>query len=299
MLSPRRLLVLREFVAQGTIAGAAEALAFTPSAVSQQLAQLQKEAGLALFRKRGRRLELTDAGRMLAARAGEVLAGLEELEADLAREAGEVGGLVRVASFQTATRALVMPALERLAAAHPALRVELTELEAEESLPLLARGGVDVAIAEEYEHAPRPHLPELHRDELEADELVLTLPRGHALAGAERPARLGSLGGEAWATARAGTNYADTFVRVCRIAGGFEPDIHHRVNDIAMLLDLVAISRVAALLPSLGRPADDPRVIVRPLVEGPFTRALFVATRKADRARPSTAAVVEAIRGAG
>ncbi len=299
MLSPRRLLVLREFVAQGTIAGAAEALAFTPSAISQQLAQLQREAGVELFRKAGRRLELTDAGRMLAARAGGVLAGLEELEADLAREAGEVRGVVRVAAFQTATRALVMPALERLAAEHPALRVELTELEAEESLPLLARGGVDIAVAEEYEHAPRPHLAELHRDELEADELLLTLPCDHALAGHDGPVRLGSLRDEAWATARAGTHYADMFVRTCRIAGGFEPDIHHRVNDIQMLLDLVAVSGAAALLPSLGRPEEDPRVLVLPLAEGPFTRALFVATRAADRGRPSTAAVVDAVRGRG
>ena len=195
---------------------------------------------------------------MLAARAGGVLAGLEELEADLAREAGEVRGVVRVAAFQTATRALVMPALERLAAEHPALRVELTELEAEESLPLLARGGVDIAVAEEYEHAPRPHLAELHRDELEADELLLTLPRDHALAGHDGPVRLGSLRGEAWATARAGTHYADMFVRTCRIAGGFEPDIHHRVNDIQMLLDLVAVSGAAALLPSLGPAGGGP-----------------------------------------
>jgi DNA-binding transcriptional LysR family regulator len=295
MLAPRRLVVLREFVAQGTIAGAAEALAFTPSAVSQQLAQLQREAGVELFRKRGRRLELTDAGRMLAARAGAVLGELEELEAGLASLAGDVRGVVRVAAFQTATRALVMPALRRLAAAYPELRVELIELEAEESLPVLARGGVDIAIAEEYEHAPRPHRPELHRDELQADELLLTLPRGLPMA--EGPVRLGSLRGMAWATAKAGTHYADMFVRACRSAGGFEPDIHHRVNDIQMLLDLVAISGVAALLPSLGQPEQDPRVTVRPLAEGPFTRALFVATRKADRGRPATAAVVDAIRG--
>ena len=296
MIAPRRLVVLREFVAQGTIAGAAEALAFTPSAVSQQLAQLQREAGVELFRKAGRRLELTDAGRMLAARAGGVLAELEQLEADLARQAGEVRGVVRVAAFQTATRALVMPALERLAAEHPALRVELVEMEAEESLPLLARGGgVEIAIAEEYEHAPRPHLAELHRDYLAADELVLTLPRGHDAASGEGALPLRSLRGVAWATARAGTNYADMFVRVCRGAGGFEPEIHHRVNDLGMLLDLVAISGVAALLPSLGDPAADPRVAVRPLAEGPFTRALFVATRVSDRQRPSTAAVVRAL----
>jgi DNA-binding transcriptional LysR family regulator len=177
--------------------------------------------------------------------------------------------------------------------------VELTELEAEDSLPLLARGGVDVAIAEEYEHAPRPHLAELHRDELEADELVLTLPRDHPLADGRDALPLAALRGETWACARADTNYADMFVRVCRIAGGFEPVIHHRVNDIGMLIDLVAVGGVAALLPSLGQPDEDPRVAVRPVAEGPFTRALFVATRTADRGRPSTAAVVEAIGGRG
>src|SRR4051812_50141304 len=92
MLSPRRLVVLREFVARGTIAGAADALAFTPSAVSQQLAQLQREAGVDLFRRSGRRLELTDAGRMLAARAGGVLEELEALEAGVGGGARGGGG---------------------------------------------------------------------------------------------------------------------------------------------------------------------------------------------------------------
>ena len=161
MLSPRRLAVLREFAGRGTIAAAAEALAFTPSAVSQQLAQLQREAGVELFRKVGRRLELTDAGRTLAARADELLARVEEIETELAAQAGDVRGTVRVAAFQTAAMVLVVPALDGLAAAHPRLRVELAEVEAEESLPLLARGGLDVAIAEEYEHAPRPRLPRL------------------------------------------------------------------------------------------------------------------------------------------
>ena len=92
MLDPRRLAVLREFAAQGTIARAADALSFTPSAVSQQLSQLQRESGVALFRRAGRRLELTDAGQTLAARAGELLARLEEIEAELARAAGDTRG---------------------------------------------------------------------------------------------------------------------------------------------------------------------------------------------------------------
>ena len=159
MLDLRRLAVLREFAAQGTIARTAESLSFTPSAVSQQLAQLQRESGVALFRRAGRRLELTDAGRMLADRAGALLAGFEEVEAELARAAGDVRGTIRVAAFQTASRALALPAIDRLAATHPGLRMELVELEGEESLPLAARGGVELAIAEEYEHARVPTRP--------------------------------------------------------------------------------------------------------------------------------------------
>ena len=289
MLNQRRLAVLREFAAQGTIAGAAEALAFTPSAVSQQLSQLQREAGVELFRKAGRRLELTDAGRTLVERAGELLARVEEVEAELASQAGEVRGTTRVAAFQTAAAALAMPALEALAAAHPALRVELVEAEAEESLPLLARGAIDVVIAEEYEHAPRPRLPGLRRDYLEPDEMLLALP-GPDVDG---PVALAGLAGSTWATARAGTAYADMFDRLCRSVGGFEPDVRYRVNDLQLLLALVAAGRAAAIVPALGQPEG---VTVRPIAEGRFSRALFVATRASDHARPSTAAVVAAIR---
>ncbi|MGZ8648477.1 MAG: LysR family transcriptional regulator [Solirubrobacteraceae bacterium] len=295
MLDARRLAVLREFAAQGTIARAAEALAFTPSAVSQQLAQLQREAGVALFRKRGRRLELTDAGQTLVARAGELLTRVEQIEAELAAQAGEVTGTVRVAAFQTAALALAMPVLDRLAEAHPGLRVELVEEEAERSLPLLARGGVDVAIAEEYDHAPRPHLPELHREYLDPDEMLLALPPGRVDAG---PVPLSSLRDATWATAGAGTAYADMFARLCRSVGGFEPEIRHRVNDMRLLLELVAGDRAVALVPALGWPERDARVSVHRIAEGRFGRALFVAVRAGDRERPSTAAVVAAIREA-
>ena len=288
MLNPRRLAVLREFAAQGTIASAAEALAFTPSAVSQQLAQLQREAGVELFRKSGRRLELTDAGRTLVERAGELLARVEEVEAELAAQAQDVRGTVRVAAFQTALAALALPALEALADAHPALRVELVEAEAEDSLPLLARGALDVVVAEEYEHAPRPRLPGLRRDYLEPDPMLLALPR----AAADGPVALAGLADRTWATARAGTAYADMFDRLCRSVGGFEPDVRYRVNDMQLLLALVATGRAAAIVPALGRPEG---VTVRPIAEGRFSRALFVATRAGDRARPSTAAVVAAI----
>jgi DNA-binding transcriptional LysR family regulator len=300
MLDPRRLAVLREFAAQGTIARAAEALAFTPSAVSQQLAQLQREAGVELFRKAGRRLELTDAGRTLVARADELLARVEEIEAELAARAGTVRGTVRVGAFQTAASALVIPAMALVAERHPEVRVALLETDAETSLPLLERGALDVAIAEEYEHAPRPHVASLHRTYLEPDEMVLALPHDHAAARSEGPVALASMEAAVWAAPRGDTAYGAMFARLCRSVGGFEPDIRHRVGEMQMLLDLVAEGDVAAIVPALGRPEREPRVAVRPIAGGPFTRAIYVSTRASDSGRPATVAVVEAIsRAAG
>jgi DNA-binding transcriptional LysR family regulator len=294
MLDPRRLAVLREFVAQGTIARTADALSFTPSAVSQQLSQLQRESGVALFRRAGRRLELTDAGRTLAVRADELLARLEEVEAELARAAGDTRGTVRVAAFQTAARALVLPAIDRLAGTHPGLRIELLELEAEESLPLAARGAVELAIAEEYEHAPRPHVAGLERAYLEPDEMVLALPAADPVA-VNDPVSLAAVRDLAWATGHAGTAYSDMVTRICRAVGGFEPDVRYRVSDMDLLLGLVAGERTAALVPMLGRPGREPGVAVRRIAEANLRRALFVAVRTSDRARPATAAAVAAI----
>ena len=298
MLDPRRLAVLRAFAAHGSVAAAADALSFTPSAVSQQLAQLQREAGVALLRKRGRRLELTDAGRLLVERAGELLGRLEAVEAELAASAATVRGVVRVAAFETAGIALAVPAAAALAEQHPGLAVELSDLEAEQSLPLLVQGGLDVAIAEEYEHAPRPRIAGVEREDLVDDELVLALPRDHALAADGGPVELGALAGEAWASARTGTAYDDEVARICRGAGGFEPAVRHRVNDLGFLLALVASGRAVALVPALGRPEAAPGVAVRRLAGGPLRRGLFVAVRASDRARPATAAVCAAIRAA-
>jgi hypothetical protein len=190
----------------------------------------------------------------------------------------------------------VLPAIDRLADDHPELRVELRELEAEESLPLVAGGALEVAVAEEYEHAPRPRLPRIHREYVAHDEMLLALPRGHeALEAKAGHLPLSSVREEPWATARAGTAYADMCERICRSSGGFEPDIRHRANDMGLLLDLVARG-CAAIVPALGRPELDDRVGTCRIAETTAVRSIFIAVRTSDRARPSTAAVVEALR---
>ena len=185
MLDVRRLRLLRELAARRTVTAVAEALSYTPSAVSQQLAALERDAGVPLIERVGRGVQLTEAGRRLVAHADAVIARLEAAEADLARAAGEVSGRVRVASFQTAAHALVMPALGPLEERHPELHCELVQAEAESALPALRLGDVDMVLAEEYDHAPRPRDPALEHRELCRDALVFAVPAGHPAAAQE------------------------------------------------------------------------------------------------------------------
>ena len=133
MLDLRRLRLLHELHARGTIAAVAEALRFTPSAVSQQLAVLEREAGVALLERAGRGVRLTDAALVLVGHADALLERAEQAEADLAAAAGRVAGRGRIASFQSAAFHLVVPALQALARDAPELRCELVEAEPEES----------------------------------------------------------------------------------------------------------------------------------------------------------------------
>lgn len=298
MLDVRRLRVLQEFAREGSIAGAARVLSYTPSAVSQQLSALERNAGVALFRRAGRRLQLTDAGRMLVAHADEVIDRLEQAEAELAAHAGEVRGTLRIAAFQLATLTLVLPALAVLRDDHPDLRVEVVGAEAEQSLPLIRAGRLDLAIAEEYAHAPRPRQPQLERIYLPPDDMLLALPAPHPAAAAGTPVSLPTLRDLAWATADEGTAYADMFVRLCRAVGEFEPDVRFRDNDFGVLLALAAEGHAATILPALGRPHLDDRVAVRTLSEGSFPRRIFLAIRAADRPRPAITALVDALQQA-
>ena len=298
MLDVRRLRLLRELHARGTVTAVAEALAYTPSAVSQQLATLEREAGVRLVERHGRRLRLTDAGRGLVEHTEVVIARLELAEAELAATAGEeVTGRVRIAAFQTAASGLVLPLLGALPAQHPQLRLELAEMEAEEAFELLPRGEVDIVVAEEYDYAPRQRDPSLSFRDVCRDPLVLVLPADHPLCAADPlSVPLAALRDEAWAAPRSGTAFDDSLVRACRALGGFEPDRRHRSNDLAVLEQLVAAGEAVALLPSLGRPGLVPGVAVRLVAEAPLDRRIFLAVRRGSTGRPAIKAVSRGLR---
>jgi DNA-binding transcriptional LysR family regulator len=299
MLDLRKLLLLRELHARGTVTAVADALAFTPSAVSQQLAQLQREAGVPLTERVGRRLRLTDAGLRLVAHADVLLARVEEAEAELQDATGAVHGRVRLASLQTPLLSIVPPALAALRASHPGVRVELVEMEPELSLPALALGEFDAAIAEEYDDAPRPRFDALQREPLCRDDVVLVLPREHPLARGGGAVELAALSSEAWVSPHDDTQFAQHQLRSCRMIGGFEPDVRHRANDIAILVALIAAGEGVGTLPGLADAGRDPRVAVREIAGAAPARTVYAYARRSAAGRPAIAALFAALREAG
>src|SRR3954447_16125145 len=153
MLELRRLRLLHELHARGTIAAVAEALQFTPAAVSQQLAVLEREAGVRLLERVGRNVRLTDAALLLAGHARDLLERAERAEAELAASAGRLTGRGRIGAFQSVSMAIAAPAMRELADTE--LRLELIEAEPEQALPALALGDYDLVLADEWQHQPR------------------------------------------------------------------------------------------------------------------------------------------------
>src|SRR4051812_41432157 len=166
MLDLRRLRLLRELYARGTIAAVADALQFTPSAVSQQLAMLERETGVRLLERAGRGVRLTDPALVLVEHAGALLERAAAAEADLAAAAGTVSGRARVAAFQSAAVHIAAPALDALAREAPRLRCELVEAEPEQALPALALGDLDLVVGDEWPHHPWRTPPGLTRVKL-------------------------------------------------------------------------------------------------------------------------------------
>src|SRR4051794_34740531 len=155
VLELRRLRLLRELNERGTIAAVADALQFTPSAVSQQLAMLERETGVRLLERAGRGVRLTDAALVLAGHAEALLQRSERAEADLAAAAGTVAGRARIAGFESVVLHLALPAMDALARDAPRLRCEVVEEEPEDALPALAVGDLDLVLADEWQHQPR------------------------------------------------------------------------------------------------------------------------------------------------
>ncbi|MCO7219711.1 LysR family transcriptional regulator [Klenkia sp. PcliD-1-E] len=288
MLNPWRLKLLVDLQELGTVRAVAGRAHLSPSAVSQQLAVLERETGTDLLEREGRRVRLTPAGQLLAARSRDVLHRLEQLSAG---DRDAPSGTVQLAVFQSAVHALAVPAAEAVAAAHPAVEVVVLELEPHESMPALRRGDVDVIVTT-TDLAGTELGPAVDLLPLGTDEVVAVLPPGHPAAAAER-LDLASCAGERWTLDVPGSYMSELVTRRCRDAG-FEPHVVCRLQNYLVALQHVEAGRSVALLPSL---AVDTRfdVLTRPL-DPPSVRRVVAALRRPSAAQPAVRVVLDQLR---
>jgi DNA-binding transcriptional LysR family regulator len=294
VLDVGRLRVLREVGLRGSIAGAARSLGLTASAVSQQLALLERETATALVDRSPRGVALTGAGRVLAARADEVLDVLQAARADLDRVAGALGGPVRVAAVASAAITVVSAAVRELAGAHAGLDVAVTAAEPAAALELLAAADADVAVVDEYDYVPLA-LPEfVVVRELCTDPLLVVVPDGWS--GARRPS-LDALAGRDWVMPPEDAACGSAVRSACR-AAGFEPHVRWVSDDMLVLARAVAAGHGVAVLPRLSVPDEVAGLQLLRLRAPQLERRLRAVARASVLARPSVAAVVDAIAGA-
>jgi len=298
-----RLQLLREVSLRGSIRAAADAMSISPSAVSQQLAILEREAGVQLLEKSGRQVRLTDAARLLVRHADTITGAIAAAEADVASIQGSVTGTLRVAAFPTAARAVMPPVMTALSRLHPELRVTLRDLEADESLAALQMDEIDLAIVDDYGDGSRVPPAGLDVCEFMRDPIYLAVATGPD--GTAKPTERGTRAGptpQALRTPPAGEarleEFRDAFwimdtdnshlsrvtLRACR-AAGFEPHIRSSCRDFGVIIALVEAGLGVGVLPGLALLDRPVRATVRP-ISPPLVRRISSVIRPERRTHP-------------
>lgn len=288
MLDVRRLRVLREVARRGSLAGAADGLSYTPSAVSQQIAVLEREAGTRLLERRGRGVVLTEAGRTLVEHAETILRQLEAAEQALAALADLRRGHLRMASFATAGASVLPRAVDAFRARHPGIELTVGQASPRESVERLRDGRLDIALAVDLEARPAEGVEVI---DLFEDRLQLALHRDHRLAGQEE-IRLEDLVDETWIDVPAATSGGHVAARAAARAG-FVPRVAFESDDYTAIRELVGTGAGVALLPDLAKFPPHASVVLRSLgPDRPF-RTIQVATRPEAFRSPAAAAMLE------
>jgi DNA-binding transcriptional LysR family regulator len=294
MFELRHLRVLREVAARGSFSAAAEALAYTQPAVSQQIALLERQAGVKLLDRTPRGVRLTDAGRALVEHAEAVLARMSAAEAELEAIAGVRGGRVRLASFPTAGAALAPPAVALFQQRHPEVELSLIEAEPEESSRMLRAGELEVALViRNSEPDPRDFDRmyeglELHH--LVDDPMYLALPRDHPAARKKR-VRLQDFAEATWIHNECTGPCGRLQLAACN-AAGFEPQISFQSDDYNVVQGLVAAGMGVSLLPALALPNVREDIAIRSLGARAPHRKIFAATLEDRYRSPATNAML-------
>ena len=294
MLDVRRLRLLREFADRGSIAATAKALGYTPSAVSQQLAVLEREVGTPLLDRTARSAELTDAGRRLADHADRILRMIEFAEADLSE--AEPTGKIVLTAFPTAAVAFA-PALAHGLRHYSGLTFQLRQTRPGDGLRQIRSGEVDIALVDDWTgRLPTRGGGSLRFSLLLRDPLVLVVPAGHWAADPAREIDLWRLRDEPWLAAPAGEPSRQAFDRLLADVGG-APPMPWEFEGLGTILGLVARGVGIAAVPSLALTAAVPGIAAREL-PGSLTRYVYAVVRTASMRRPSVAVTLEALRDA-
>lgn len=295
MLDLERLRALHAVAEHGSVSAAAEVLHVTTSAVSQQLAKLERETGQKLLERNGRGVRLTDAAELLARHANRILSMVETAEADLEAHRGAVVGQLSVGAFPTTIRGLAAQALTTLRETHPRLRVLFRESDPSESIPLVLRGDLDMAIVQDWDNSPMGVPEGLARTLLCVDIADIALTADHPLAGCD-VVDLKELAGDPWISSTPNSICCEWLTHTLR-ATDCEPRIDHMAYEYATQLALVSAGFGNSILPRLGRcdVPDGVRIVgLRPLL----TRRIYAVWRAEAARRPAIRAAVEALRAA-
>ena len=287
------LRVLREVAERGSFSAAADALDYTQSAVSKQIAALERDAGIALIQRAVRPVCLTDAGRALLAHAEAAFSHLAAAENELAAIADLRGGTLRLGTFASAGATVIVPALSAFHARYPDVTLSLIEAEPRESISLVRAGELDLAVIYDY-----PALSSSLDEHLEATHLLddtfeLIVPSDHPLA-RKRRLNLHALAHERWLFPRITGGLSSTYDRLMRGAcavAGFEPQILFEINDCQTAEGFVAAGMGIAVLPHLALYPMHPGVRVRKLQDAPTRSVLAIALRGSAPSPPARAAL--------
>jgi len=293
MMDLGRLRALHAVAVHGSVGGAAAALGFTPSAVSQQISKLERETRTVLLERQGRGVVLTDAARELADTAQRVLALVEQAEVTLEEQRGQAVGRLLVAAFATGARGLLPRALADLRERCPELDVRLLETDPYLAAELVARGEVDLALVQDWPTVPLPVQDGLSRMDLGSDPVDLLLRAEHPLA-ALTVVPVARLCGQRWISVPPGNICHDWLVRTMREAGE-EPDVVYQVGEFETQIALIEAGLGIGLVPRLGRGPLPPGVVARPVVPEPARRVFTLWRTQASR-RPAITAALEAMR---
>ncbi|MFF1342751.1 LysR family transcriptional regulator [Streptomyces sp. NPDC058290] len=295
MLNLERLRTLDALARHGSVSGAADGLHVTTSAVSQQMAKLEREVGQPLLAKNGRGVRLTDAGRLLADHAARIISQVELAQADVEAQRGCAVGELRIGAFPTAMRGLLPQALTALRAGHPELRPLVREREPEDSMAAVVRGDLDLALAIDWHNKRMPVPAELTRAHLLDDSCDIAVPAAHRLADRDRIS-LSEFAEDDWISWNEGQFCHEWLVYTLRGAG-IEPRIAHIAEEHHTQLAFVEAGLGVCVTPRLGRGPVPPGVRLLPVSDAVRRHVYVVWRADADR-RPSIRAAVEALRRA-